>query len=149
MDLSIKNGNYNQSDEDSDRYISEGQLNAGRPMFIEVDEILSDNSIKGCLVLSAFGAKIDTKIHIHQAPGTKHIDSLPKHIAGNEYTSALRKGDIVSFDRVFIENGDCYAKRITSRTHDGMKGEVQFAVVHGRLGPATVGSFGALQTFTV
>ena len=149
MDLSMKKSGYSREDQEADRQYSEGLLDSGKPIFIEVDEILSDNSIKGALLLPAFGAKSDTMVHVHQAPGTTHFDSISRHISGNQYVSGLRKGDIVSFDRVFLQNGDAYAKRLTSRTHDGMKGNVQFAIVNGRLGPSSISKFGALQVFTV
>ncbi|MBY3433384.1 hypothetical protein HFN89_04310 [Rhizobium laguerreae] len=135
--------------DDSERAEAQEQLLKGQPLFLEIDEIVSADTVKGVLVLGAFGAPPDTKVHVKQLRTHSHIDSLARHIHGNDYFPALRKGDIVAFDRVFIEGGDAMTAHITARTHDGMKGRVQFLMGMARASATTVSKRGAQQFLTI
>jgi hypothetical protein len=135
--------------DDSERAEAQERLLRGQPLFVEIDEVVSQDTIKGILVLSAFGAPIDTKVHVRQLRTHSHIDSLARHIQGSDYMPALRKGDIVAFDSVFIEGGDAMTARITARTHDGMKGRVQFTMGMARASATTVSKRGAQQFLTI
>lgn len=125
------------------------RLAKGVPLFVEVEDIVSADTICGTLVLGAFGAPRDTRVHVRQAPGRGHIDSLVRHIKGNDFVPGLRKGDIVCFDRVYIEGGDAFAANLSSRTHDGMKGNVQFVTGMARASTTTVNKKGAQQYLTL
>ncbi|MDW9478974.1 hypothetical protein GOB57_09800 [Sinorhizobium meliloti] len=135
--------------DDSERAEAQERLLKGQPLFVEVDEIVSQDTISGLLVLSAFGAPVDTKVHVRQLRTHSHIDSLARHIQGNDYVPALRKGDIVAFDSVFIDGGDAMTARVTSRTHDGMRGRVQFAMGMARASMTSVSKRGAQQFLTI
>lgn len=125
------------------------RLSKGVPLFVEIDEIVSDDTIKGGLVLSAFGAPIDTKVHVKQLYTHSHIDSLSRHIKGSDFMPALKKGDIVCFDRVFIDDGDALAAKISARTHDRMRGNVQFVKAMARASSTSVNKRGAQQYLTI
>lgn len=145
MDLSFSKKGI----DDSERAEAQERLLKGQPLFVEIDEIVSQDTISGLLVLSAFGAPVDTKVHVRQLRTHSHIDSLARHIQGNDYVPALRKGDIVAFDSVFIDGGDAMTARVTARTHDGMKGRVQFAMGMARASMTTVSKRGAQQFLTI
>lgn len=145
MDLSFAK----QGIDESERAEVQEQLLKGQPLFLEVDEIVSQDTISGLLVLPAFGAPVDTKVHVKQVRTHTPLDSLARHIQGSDYFPALRKGDIVAFDRVFIEGGDAKTARITARTHDGMRGRVQFAMGMARASMTTVSKRGAQQFLTI
>jgi hypothetical protein len=145
MDLSFAK----QGIDDSERADVQEQLLKGQPLFLEIDEIVSADTVSGVLVLGAFGAPPDTKVHVKQVRTHSHIDSLARHIQGNDYFPALRKGDIVAFDRVYIEGGDAMTANITARTHDGMKGRVQFLMGMARASSTTVSKRGAQQFLTI
>jgi hypothetical protein len=134
---------------DSERANMQEMLIKGSPLFVEVTEIVFEDTIAGLLVLGAFGAPPDTKVHVKQAYTHTHIDSLARHIKGSDYMSPLRPGDIVSFDRVFLDNGDAVAASISSRTHDGMRGNVQFLTGLARVSSTSVSKRGAQQTLTL
>jgi hypothetical protein len=145
MDLSFAKKGVDESE----RAEAQEKLLNGKPLFVEIDEIVSADTIKGVLVLGAFGAPIDTKVYVKQERTQSHIDSLARHIEGSDWFPALRKGDIVCFDRVYLEGGDAYAARITSRTHDAMKGRVQFTIGMARASTTTVSKRGAQQFLTI
>jgi hypothetical protein len=145
MDLSFAK----QGIDDSERADVQEQLLKGQPLFLEIDEIVSADTVSGVLILGAFGAPPDTKVHVKQVRTHSHIDSLARHIQGNDYFPALRKGDIVAFDRVYIEGGDAMTANITARTHDGMKGRVQFLMGMARASSTTVSKRGAQQFLTI
>jgi hypothetical protein len=145
MDLSFAK----QGIDESERAEVQEQLLKGHPLFLEIDEIVSQDTISGLLVLSAFGAPVDTKVHVKQVRTQNPLDSLVRHIQGSDYFPALRKGDVVAFDRVFIENGDAYAAKITARTHDSMRGRVQFTMGMARASMTTVSKRGAQQFLTI
>lgn len=146
MDLSFAKNRISESE----RADAHEMLNKGHPLFLEIDEIVSQDTIKGSLVLGAFGAPRDTKVHVRQLRTHSHIDSLTRHIQGSAYMPALRKGDIVAFDRVFIANGDAMTAQITARTHDGMKGRVQFVKCMARASTTSVNKKrGAMQQLTI
>lgn len=147
MDLSQPAGKRKITE--SERAEMQEALSKGRPLFVEVTEIVSEDTIAGVLVLGAFGAPADAKVHVKQAYTHSHIDSLTRHIKGSDYMSPLRRGDIVCFDRAFIENGDAIVANITSRTHDGMRGNVQFAMCMARASTTNVSKRGAQQSLTI
>ena len=134
---------------ESERAEMQERLNSGVPLFLEIEEIVSEDTVAGVLVLGAFGAPADTKVHVRQLHTHTHIDSLARHIKGSDFMPALRKGDIVCFDRVFIENGDALTARITARTHDRMKGNVQFSMCMARASSTSVNKRGAQQSLTI
>ncbi|MBY3151189.1 hypothetical protein HFO56_02045 [Rhizobium laguerreae] len=135
--------------DDSERAEVQEQLLKGQPLFLEIDDVVSADTVSGVLVLGAFGAPSDTKVHVKQVRTHSHIDSLTRHIQGNDYFPALRKGDIVAFDRVFIDGGDAMTAHITARTHDGMKGRVQFLMGMARASSTMVSKRGAQQFLTI
>lgn len=135
--------------DESERAEAQERLLKGQPLFVEIDDIVSPDTISGLLVLSAFGAPVDTKVHVRQLRTHSHIDSLARHIQGNDYIPALRKGDIVAFDSVFIDGGDAMTARVTARTHDGMRGRVQFAMGMARASMTSVSKRGAMQFLTI
>lgn len=145
MDLSFNKTGIDESE----RAETQEQLLNGQPLFVEIDEIVSANTISGVLVLPAFGAPIDTKVHVRQVRTQSPYDSITRHIEGSDRVPALRKGDIVAFDRVFLAGGDAMAAQISARTHDGMRGRVQFLTGMARASATTVSERGAQQTLTV
>lgn len=124
-------------------------IDKGPPLFIEVDEIVDPLTVKASLLLPAFNTPADTKVLVKQVKGHRGRDSFARHIAGDDRVSPLRKGDIVSFSGMMIGNGDAYVSSISSRTHDGMAGKVQFARALVRAGTTTVNKYGAVQYFTI
>jgi hypothetical protein len=134
---------------DSEYVDMEAYLAKGVPLIVEVEEILDANTIKACLILGAFRAPPDTRVHVKQAYTHKGMDSLSKHIEGNNYISPLRKGDIVCFDRVFLADGDAVTSRVTSRTHDNMLGNVQFAMGMAKVSASSVTKRGPTQSVTL
>lgn len=126
---------------------SKEKLAVGLPVFVTIDEVIGSDEIKGHLLVDAYGLKAGQKIALKQATG--HIsdrNSLKTAIAGNEWISSAIKGDVIGFDRSYVENNTVMVGAVTARLHDKLLGEVQVMTAMTRPTRANVNKKGALQS---
>lgn len=124
------------------------KLIKGEPLAVTFDEVVEGDepSIKGFLLVDAFGTAANTRVTIKQAPGVKGFkSSLRNHILGSDYISKLRKGDIIGFDSAYAENGVALVGSVSARTHDLLMGNVQVLTAMARPSRSIVNKRGASQ----
>jgi len=126
---------------------SKGKLMSGLPIFVTLDEIVGPDEIKGHLVVDTFGVKAGQRITLKQADGhTSERNSLKTAIAGNDWVAPLVKGDIIGFERGYVENNKVMVGAVAARVHDKLLGEVQVMTAMTRPTKAVVNKKGALQS---
>src|SRR5690606_16105539 len=78
---------------------SKKKLEAGIPIFVALDKVVSPNEIIGELLIDTFGVKTGQRVALKQAIGhTFERTALTTAITGNQWVSPLTKGDIIGFD---------------------------------------------------
>lgn len=126
---------------------SKGKLVSGSPIFITLDEIVGPDEIKGHLLVDTFGVKAGQRITLKQATGhTSERNALKTAIAGNDWVAPLVKGDIIGFERGYVENNKVMVGAVAARVHDKLLGEVQVMTAMTRPTKAVVNKKGALQS---
>lgn len=137
--------------EDRDREIDacEKLLRNGHPIFVTIDEIVSVDEIKGHLIVDAYGLKSGVRITLQQSPGfTAQRNALRTAISGNDWIAPLVKGDVVGFEKSYVDaaNNRVMVGAIGVRVHDKLNGKVQVMSAMTRPSKAVVNKKGALQT---
>lgn len=126
---------------------SKSKLQSGLPIFVTVDEVVDDATIKGHLLVDTFGVKAGQRITLRQAQGHTTVrNSLKTAIAGNEWIAKIVKNDLIGFDRGYVENNMVMVGAVAARVHDKMFGQVQVFTAMTRPSKAVVNKKGALQS---
>jgi hypothetical protein len=117
------------SAKDTEMTVATAKLADGDPLITMVDEVVGPDMVKAKLIIDAFGTKAGTRITLKQAPAARDFKSLSAAIKGDQYSAALRKGDILCFDQVYPDTYEgaviAMVGQVTARTHDKMRGDIQ------------------------
>lgn len=139
---------------EADRAFTEAQekLSSGVPLAITFDEVVGGDepTIKGFLIVDAFGTKANTRVTIKQSLGHRGTNSsLKAAIEGTERVAKLVKGDVIAFDAAYVEDGIARVGAVAARTDDLLMGNVQVLTAMARPSLSKVSKKGASQSLTI
>jgi hypothetical protein len=124
-------------------------LAGGEPLLVVVESIVDDRTIKAKLMVDGLGTKEGTSVTVEQAVASPNFRSLSAAITGSERVAPLRAGDIVCFDKAYVNKGRAAVGIVTARTHDKMRGHVQAITCMAKVSRASVSERGATQFVSI
>jgi hypothetical protein len=135
---------------DSTEHIQSVQgLDRGEPLLVTVESIVDDKTIKAKLIIDGLGTKEGTSVTIEQAVASPNFRSLANAITGSDRVAPLRPGDVICFDKAYVNKGRAAVGMVTARTHDKMRGQVQAITCMAKVSRASVSTKGATQFVSI
>lgn len=138
-----------KSEESIEHVQSVQGLASGQPLIVSVESIENDRTIKAKLMVAGLNTKEGTRVTIEQAVASPNFRSLANAITGSDRVAPLRPGDIVCFDKAYINKGNAAVGIVTARTHDKMRGNVQAITCMAKVSRASVSERGATQFISI
>lgn len=135
---------------DSTEHIQSVQgLARGEPLLVTVESIVDDKTIKAKLIIDGLGTKEGTSVTVEQAVASPNFRSLANAITGSDRIAPLRAGDVVCFDKAYVNKGRAAVGIVTARTHDKMRGQVHAMTCMAKVSRASVSTKGATQFVSI
>lgn len=138
-----------KSPESTEHIQSVQGLARGEPLLVAVESIVDDRTIKAKLIIDGLGTKEGTSVTVEQAVASPNYRSLSAAITGSDRIAPLRPGDLVCFDRAYVNKGRAAVGIVTARTHDKMRGNVQAFTCMAKVTRASVSTKGATQFVSI